>query len=65
MRDERLVLEHKDKKTSSFFTCFCAAKITFMKFMYWRAQSSAAFITYPAQSKKMSSKSGEDNWETN
>lgn len=26
-------------------TCFWAAKITFMKFMYWRAQSSAALIT--------------------
>ena len=29
-----------------YFTCFWAAKMTFMKFMYWRAQSSAAFITY-------------------
>lgn len=28
------------------FTCFWAAKMTFMKFMYWRAQSSAAFTTY-------------------
>lgn len=31
------------------FTCFWAAKMTFIKFMYWRVQSSAAFITYPVK----------------
>lgn len=27
-------------------TCFCAAKITFIKFIYCNALSSAAFMTY-------------------
>ena len=28
-----------------YITCLCAAKITFMKFIYCRAQSSAALMT--------------------
>lgn len=35
----------EDQSNRLMKTCFCAAKITFMKFMYCRAQSSAALIT--------------------
>lgn len=38
-----------NESTVRCFTCFWAAKITFMKFMYWREQSPAALITCPVQ----------------
>lgn len=47
------VLQYKENPlTCRDVTCFCAAKMTFMKFIYWRAQSSAAFITYSENYKR-------------
>lgn len=42
----RVLQYKKNSLTCRDVTCFWAAKMTFMKFIYWRAQSSAAFITY-------------------
>lgn len=60
----KVVKVNRTENTSKIndFTCFWAAKMTFMKFMYWRAQSSAAFITYPVKYKVYVQNHGNETW---
>lgn len=44
-RNQFPILSKRPGKEGCPLTCFCAAKMTFMKFMYCRALSSAALIT--------------------